>query len=81
MNGTQEQNAPVFVKVDEYKQILDVIELVKKNIAEAKKTLGDINSLKDQEDKEIQEWSNSINDIEQKVANIDKMLFEPGGNY
>lgn len=80
MNGTQ-QNAPVFVKVDEYKQILDVIELVKKNIADAKKTLGDINSLKDQENQEIQEWSNNINDIEEKVNAIDRMLFEPIDNY
>ena len=73
----KEQGAPVFVKVDEYKEILDVLEMVKGKIKDIRATLNDIHSLRNEEDSEIAMWNRTINELERKIESIDKVLFEP----
>ena len=68
---------PVFVKVDEYKDILDVLDMIKAKIKEIRDALGDINALRNEEDAELAMWSNTINEIEKKVESIDRIMFEP----
>ena len=73
--------APVFVKVDDYKEILDVLDLIKGKVSEIRHTLSDINSLQEQENAELAMWNNAIDDIEKKIDNIDKAMFEPEQNW
>jgi len=73
----QKSGMPVFVKVDEYKEILDVLEMIKGKVKEIRATLGDINSLRNEEDAELATWNNTINDIEKKIDGIDRIMFEP----
>lgn len=73
----QRTGAPVFVKVDEYKEILDVLDMVKSKVREIKGTLDNINSLRNEEDAELQAWNNAISEIEKKIEGIDKIMFEP----
>ena len=73
--------APVFVKIDDYKDILDVLDLIKGKLAEAKRTLADINELKNDEDAELELWSSTLNEIENKLNDIDRSLFEPESTY
>jgi uncharacterized protein Yka (UPF0111/DUF47 family) len=68
---------PVFVKIEDYKEILDVIELMKNKIAQAKGLIQRINELKNEEDSELEAWKTNIDEIEQKVDNIDSSLLEP----
>ena len=68
---------PVFVKIDDYKEVLDVIELMKNKIEQAKALISKINELKNEEDSELEAWKTNINEIEQKVDNIDNSLLEP----
>ncbi|MBD3203323.1 hypothetical protein GF327_03455 [Candidatus Woesearchaeota archaeon] len=67
----------VFVKIEEYKDILDIIELLKEKLNEANDILGKINDLKNQEDSELELWRNGLNDVERKLNFIDQSLFEP----
>jgi hypothetical protein len=67
----------VFVKIDEYKDILDIIELIQEKVKESKTILGKINNLKNQEDAELELWENGLNDVERKLNFIDQTLFEP----
>lgn len=69
--------APVFVKVDEYKEILDVLDMIKGKIREIRETLSSINELRNEEDAELAMWNGTINDIEKKIEGIDKIMFEP----
>lgn len=69
--------AQVFVKIKDYKEILDIIDIIKKKTSDAKATLRRIHELKDEEDQEIGEWSKNLDDISQKVEFIDRALFEP----
>jgi len=73
--------APVFVKIEDYKDILDVLELIKDRLAEAKRTLADINELKNDEDSELELWSSTLSEIEKKLEDIDRTLFEPESTY
>ena len=71
------KGSPIFVKIDEYKDILDVIALLKAKISEAKSILGKINEIKNVEDKEIETWANELEEVERKLYYIDRTLLEP----
>ncbi len=73
----QRTGAPVFVKVDEYKEILDVLDVIKGKIKDIREVLGNLNSLRNEEDAELALWNTSINEIEKKIDGIDKIMFEP----
>ncbi|MFW5745959.1 MAG: hypothetical protein ACOCWQ_00220 [Nanoarchaeota archaeon] len=68
---------PVFVKVDEYKDVLDLMNMVKTKLGEAKNILNHLNELKNEEDAELESWKLNIDDISKKVEFIDNTLFEP----
>jgi len=67
----------VFVKIEEYEDILDIITLINEKVKEAKIVLDKINDLKNQEDSDLKEWKDALNDVERKLKNIDQTLFEP----
>jgi len=73
----QRSGMPVFVKVDEYKEILDVLDMIKSKVGEIKETLGSINAMRNEEDGELAMWNNTISEIEKKIENLDKIMFEP----
>ena len=68
---------PVFVRIDEYEDVLSTIRLIRKKIEEAKDTLLKINDLKNEEDHQLEMWQNAISEFEKKVDFIDHSLSEP----
>ena len=81
MRSYKTGEAPVFVKIEDYKDILDVLELIKDRLNEAKRTLADINEMKNDEDEELEMWSSTLNEIEKKIEGINGTLFEPESTY
>ena len=77
----ERSGAPVFVKVDDYKEILDVLDMIKGKLEEIRGTLHDVHELRNQEDSEVTMWNSTIDEIEKKIENIDKMIFEPGQSW
>ena len=71
------EGMPVFVRIEDYKDVLDIVGVLKGKIEEAKKTLAKINELKEKEDSELAEWEAEIGDVEKKIDYIDHVLFEP----
>lgn len=69
--------APVFVKIDEYKDVVDTLGLAKEKLEAAKATLEKINHIKQKEDNELIEWKAALDDVEQRLQGIDNILFEP----
>ena len=69
--------AQVFVKIDNYKDVLRAVGLIRDKINEAKGALGKIKELKAQEDSELEEWDGKLSEVEGKIEDIDKILFEP----
>jgi len=72
-----ERTMPVFVKVDEYQDVLDVMNMIKNKLEDAKETLNRINELKNEEDAELELWRTGVEELERKMSFIDKALFEP----
>lgn len=75
MDERKEQ--PVFVKLDEYKDLTDIVNLARDKLQQAKSVLSRINQLKDQEDAEFEAWKNELAEMEEKLNDIDKRLMEP----
>jgi len=71
------ERAPVYVRVDEYKDIMDIMTLLRDKIRQSKFLLDKIAELKSQEDSELATWAKELEDVENRITNIDKSLFEP----
>lgn len=67
----------VFIKIEEYRKVLDTVDTLKKQIVSIRKTIDDINKLRDEEQQELAGWTERVDDIEQKVLFVDNALFEP----
>src|SRR3989344_1284599 len=67
---------PVFVKIDKYKDALRMIEDIKSKIEEAEKSISELESIKNTEQKNIESWKSDLNEIKSKLLDIDKKLFE-----
>jgi hypothetical protein len=71
------KNMIVYVKIDEYKDIVDIINLTRSKIKQAKYIISKIAELKRQEDEEIARWTDNLEQVEEKVNFIDTTLMEP----
>ena len=71
------ENMPVFIKIEEYKEIMEIIKVVKSKLEEAKRILYKINELMNKEDAELEEWNSNINEIEKRIEEIDSSLLGP----
>lgn len=76
MNETRE-TMPIYVKIEEYRDVLDIMNMIKSKMNEARKILGKINDLKNEEDAELELWHTGLDEVERKVEFVDKTLFEP----
>ncbi len=71
-----EGKKPIFLKIEDYETITDIVNLIKEKIAESKDLINKINQLRTEEDLEITNWKAQLASIENKIAGIDKMLFK-----
>ena len=71
------EEMPVYVRIDEYKDVLDVMNMIRNKIEDAKETLAKINELKNEEDAELELWHTGLEEVERKIVFVDKTLFEP----
>ncbi|MBN2111611.1 hypothetical protein JW707_00775 [Candidatus Woesearchaeota archaeon] len=67
----------VYVKLDEYKDVIEIITLIKSRVKQARYVLGRISELKKQEDAEIETWVAELDSVEDRVDAIDRTLTEP----
>jgi len=72
-----EKKLPVFVKIEEYQEVIDVAELISKKLRDAKALLAAIEDIKAREEAQLEEWRGILDEIERKISEIDKMLLEP----
>lgn len=71
------ERMPVFIKVDEYEDVLTLLKNTRGKINEAKETLLKINDLKNEEDHQLEMWQNTLAEVEKKIDFIDHSLNEP----
>jgi hypothetical protein len=71
-----ERKAPIYVRIDDYKDIVDILTLLRKKISDAKGIIGQINALKNEEDNELDQWNTNLEEIQKKTDYLNRNLFE-----
>lgn len=69
--------AAVFVKVDDYKEIRNLVETLKSKLREAKSTLERVESLRTRESQELNNWRSTLEEVENRIRGIDSNLLDP----
>ncbi len=64
------ESNPVFVKIDKYKEIIELISVIDKKIVGAKEILAELEELKQKENEELAAWQKGMDEIEHKLLNI-----------
>ena len=70
------QGKTLFVKIDKYKDVMRVLDHVKSKLEDSERILGKLTELKNEEDRELDGWRNDLEDLKDKLLEIDKKLFE-----
>lgn len=71
------EKMPVFIKIESYNDVLDLMKMIKDKTEKAKELLLKINDLKIEEDRKIAMWKNNLLDVDTKLKELDQRLFEP----
>lgn len=71
------EKMPVFVKIEEYNDVLNLMRTIRKKLDEAKGTLLKIHDLKNEEDHQLEMWQNTLAEVEKKIDFVDHSLNEP----
>lgn len=64
----------MFVKLDKYKEVFEIIEVIDKKIAHVREILSEVDELKKKEDEEIINWEKSIEEVSHKIGLIKEDL-------
>lgn len=67
-------NTSIFIKIEQYKDVVDIISVLKNKIREGKEIVSRINELKNEEDMQLGEWSSELEELEKRIELIDKSL-------
>jgi hypothetical protein len=70
------EEKPVFVQIDDYRDAMNNIEILKQKVREVEYVLDKLNDIKSQEQIEISNCETSLNKIKEKLIEVDKKLFE-----
>lgn len=71
------ERMPVFVKISEYDDVLNLIKVMQKKLEESKETLMKIHELKNEEDHQLELWQNTLAEVEKKLDFVNHTLNEP----
>jgi len=66
----------IYVKVDDYKDVVETLELAKSKLAELSNIIKEIEKIKEREDNELENWKSKIEEIGNKLEFIDLSLKE-----
>lgn len=67
---------PVFIKLENYKDVLLSLESIRKKIRDAESMLENLHKLKSEEERALENWKTQIESLKNKLLDIDKKLFE-----
>lgn len=72
-----QENAQVFIKIDEYKKTVDTVKVIKSKLEEAREILKRISELKIEEYNQLSKWDSSLEEVEKKMVSINEALGKP----
>ena len=73
-----DDDKPMFVQIDKYKEAMKHMEALAKKIGDAEGILDKLDQIRSQEEQKIDEWKKDLASIKDKLLSIDRELFENG---
>jgi len=75
ITGRIKKAEPIFIRIDQFEESLNIFEETKKKISEIEKMLEDTKRIKEEEGKELEFWESEIQTIKGQIERIDKNIF------
>ncbi len=70
------EKKPLFIKIDKYEDAISVLNAIKEKLDEAGNIVSELRQIRKDEDTQLDEWSENIKAIKDKLMNVDDILFE-----
>ncbi|MBI2545622.1 hypothetical protein HYV81_00390 [Candidatus Woesearchaeota archaeon] len=70
------KDVPVFVKIDEYRNILENINTIRNKIKESDYVVEALGDLRTKVEAEFEKWREDLEEMQRKLLYIDKVVFE-----
>jgi hypothetical protein len=70
------RQGPIFVDIDSFKTILGNIETIKNDIKSSDVVFKHLEDIKNSKDKELELWRKQLENLQNKISYIDRVLFE-----
>lgn len=71
------EKKPVYIKIESYNDILDIIALARSKIQQAKTLHDRLEKLHSQEEEHLQQWQEEIQNVEHNLEEMDNTLARP----
>jgi hypothetical protein len=71
------QKSSVFIKIDNYREVLDLADELKQQLLAVKESYKELEDIRTEEQKELDMWKKHLQDIERQLHEVDQTLFEP----
>lgn len=71
-----QEDKAIFVKINKYKAAIDTLEIIKEKLKTAEIIIDELAKIREKEEAEFSEWQNSIQEIKEKLSQVDRNLFE-----
>jgi Sec7-like guanine-nucleotide exchange factor len=68
------ESNPVFVKIDKYKEILSIVDVINKKVVSVKQLLADLEQLRAKEEEEVRLWEKNMDEITSKLGSMQEEL-------
>lgn len=68
---------PVYVKVEDCKDIIDILAVTQQKVQKARYLLEKIHELKGEEDAALTKWREELDDVENRIRGVDEKFSEP----
>lgn len=69
-------NNQIFVKIDEYNEVLNLLKIVNEKIVKAEETIKKIHQLKQDEEKELGTWEENLQNMKNGLNEMENEFFE-----
>jgi len=69
------QSKPIYIQIEKFQEAANSIDKIKEKIKQADDIIEEISRLRAEEDKELELWHADLNNIKERLLNIDKALF------
>jgi hypothetical protein len=70
------ESNPVFVKIDKYKEILAIVDVINKKVTGVKTLLGELEELKNKEEEELRNWKKNIEEVTHRLESMQGELIK-----